>query len=237
MQAVIGYDSHVLGREIMMDLTLEETNGLVCRDRAKPLRVVALNGVPAWDQVPSRYPTLDFNGAADYLDCSAADTVDLNFTDGDYSIAVWVNYSDTTRSQIVIGRYGVDLDGWEVYLDASAATKYLTQRHHQAADRQGCFSVGWAESTWWLLGITRHKAAGTSYPIHYRNGVALDMEYTVGGLLDPLTCNRDLVLGCRFTKDDNFYLGEMGRPRIWGAALSAADHLMLFERERHFLGV
>ena len=86
-----------------------------------------------------------------------------------------------------------------------------------------------------LLGISR--TGGNLYPQHYRNGNFLAMSYEASGMLDPDTCNRDLVLGTRYTKDANWYKGQMWRPRIWDRALSAVEWKNMFEAERDWFGV
>ena len=184
-------------------------------------------------------------GAADgvYLDCAAANCADLDFTTGDFSIACWINWDSTGAwSEIIIGRYAVDISGWEVYLDISGGRNTVSQRHSHASvagnTNSNCFSVGWAPGVWAFLGISR--IGGDLYPVHYRNGVALTMSYETTptpGMLDPDTCNQDLTIGCRFTKDANWYRGQMWRPRVWDRALSAVEWLNIFERERGYFGV
>jgi len=235
---VKSYDRLSLHEGMALDLPYREGNGVLTRDVARPVRHAAtLVGAPVWTQTPlANLTVLDFDGAGDYLECDAADTADLDFTTGDYSLAVWVNWTAGAISQIVLGRYAIDVDGWETYLTKIGAAESLTQRHHHASlapDRTGCYSLGWVPGQWWLLGITRSGA----YPLHYRNGVPLTMTYDVGGLLDPDSCNRDLVIGCRFSKDTNWYKGQMWRPRIWSRSLSAFEMSMLFEMERSFFGV
>lgn len=175
-----------------------------------------------------------------YLDCAAANCVDLNFTTGDFSIGVWINWDSTGGwSEIIIGRYEVNVSGWEVYLDISAGRNTVSQRHSHASlapnTNSNCFSTGWTPGVWAFLGISR--ISGDLYPVHYRNGVALTMAYETSGMLDPDTCSQDLVIGCRYTKDANWYRGPMWRPRLWDRALTALDWLNIFEAERDYFGV
>ena len=114
---------------------------------------------------------------------------------------------------------------------------YMTVRHHHAAGatlRTGSNSVGWAENVWCLFGCSRVGAAIQ----HYRNGVALDTDISVGGLIDPESnAARDLVIGTRFTKNQNWFNGRVHRPRVWARALAASEHACIFEKERGWFGL
>lgn len=178
-------------------------------------------------------------GQGVYLDCAAANCVDLDFIAGDYSLGIWFCWETTGASQIIIGRYEVDVSGWELYLwRAIGPIDYLTLRHHHAATlvagnpRSACYSVGWTPDTWWFMGVSR---TGGGEGLFYRNGVAI--YTTPGGLVDPETCPQDLVLGTRFSKDSDWYKGQMWRPRVWPRILSANEWLNIFEEEREQFGV
>ncbi len=233
MPAAVGFNNKSVNQNMLMSLPVREASGAVTLDYATPRREVGLVNTPTWTTLPSGLTVMEHDGVNQYLQCPAADTVDLNFITEDYSFLGWVNWVDTGMAEIVIGRYGVDLDGWEIYLELNGGVYYLTQRHHHAGvgvDRSGCYSTGWTTGTPWLLGITRVGG----YPIHYRNGVPLTMVYDpVGGLFDPTTCARDLVIGTRFTKDANWYEGTWWNYRIVDGALSALDHMVVNELEKH----
>lgn len=178
---------------------------------------------------------LEFNGLSEYLELASADCADLDFISGDYSIGCWINWASGNPSQIVIGRYELNVGGWEVYLFDPGMT--LTLRHHHAATlvdgnpRSACWSAGWDFDTWCLMGISR---TGGGNAIHYRNGVALT---TTGDLVNPETCSQDLVAGARYTKDANYFKNKLWRPRAWGRALSAEEWAQLFEYEKHWFGM
>jgi len=231
--AVRSYDKLSINEDILLDLPFNEGSGAITGDIAKPHHTFDLNNAPTWTSLVSGRGVLTFDGATEYLDASAASTADMDFTSGDYSVGVWINWTDVGGglSQIVIGRYGVDLDGWEIYLTEGGGFNYLTQRHHHATlapnTRDGCYSTGWAQSTWFLLGISRSGL----YPVHYRNGVALAMSYEATGMLDPDTCNRDMVIGTRYTKDANWYQNMMWRPRMWSRVLSADEWMEIYDEE------
>ncbi len=236
---------------LLLSLPFEEGVGALVHDIAKANHLCTMHdpggGSFTWENEPvSGRPTLKFTavggGPADgvYLDCPAADTADLNFIAGDYSLACWINWDSTGGwSEIIMGRYGVDLDGWEIYLDISGGQNTVSQRHHHSSlapnNNSNCYSIGWTPGTWYLLGISR--IGGNLYPVHYQNGEPLTMTYEASGMLDPDTCNRDLVIGCRFTKDANWYRNLMWNPRVWNRVLSEEEWNFLFELERPWFGV
>ena len=245
-----GYDKIEEYDGILLDLPFYEGLGAITRDQAKPHHQdVKLINSPLWDRTefgdeafglgyglgfnsrggPS---VLTLNGANEYLELGNADCVDLDFIASDYSVGIWMKWTTGVDSQIVIGRYQVDVSGWEIYL-YSSPNLYLTQRHHHAggaAVRSGCYSGPWAKDVWHFLGISRTGASS----IHYQNGVPL---VVTGALEDPETCARDLVIGIRFSKDANWFKGSLWRPRIWDRALPVEDWLAIFEAERDFFGV
>ena len=247
---MIGYDKLSIYHDIVLDLPFREGTGTITHDIAKPHHPLTLNdpggGLFTWGNLASGCPYLQFaavgGGPADgvYLDCPAADTGDLDFTTGDYSLSVWLNWDSTGGwSEIIMGRYGVDLDGWEIYLDISGGLNTVSQRHHHVSlapnTNSNCFSTGWTPGNSYLLGISR--IGGDLYPVHYRNGLPLEMTYEDSGMLAPDACNRDLVIGCRYTKDANWYRNMMWRPRIWARALAAWEWLQLFNMEKHWFGL
>ena len=235
----VGFDKMSFNRDLRMYLPFREGVGAITHDYAKPHREVDLVNAPAWTTIASGLPVMAFDGVNQYLECDTLDTVDLDYTSEDYSIIGWVNWTDTGSSEIIIARYEVDDTppvtfgtGWETYFYNNAGVMYLSQRHHHwggATDRTSAYSSGWTPGTPWLLGISRSGG----YPIHYRNGVPLTTTCN-GGLLDPLTCARDLVIGTRFTKDSNWFSGWIGNLGVIGVALSARDHMNIFQLNKHW---
>lgn len=233
-----GYDNVPENEDILLDLPLYEGVGTITRDQAKPHHQdVDLILTPTWDSVASGLGVITLDGLTnEYLNLAAANCIDLDFTSGDYSIGGWINWSSGETSQIILGRYELDVSGWEVYLTETGALRYLSLRHHHAAGaavRTACYSLGWAQSTWCFFGISRSGAAA----IHYKNGVALATTHSVGGLEDIETCGEDLAVGIRYTKDANRYKGSQWRPRVWNKSLTANEWLNIFEKERDFFGV
>lgn len=234
---VIAHDKLRLNHQLLLSLPFREMTGQRLKDRAIPHHVIIGHNL-TWSSgmpiIPSQLGLGVFNGATAYADGAAINTADLNFITGDYSIAGWVFYQVTAMSQIVMGRYAVDLDGWELYLHDPNET--LSLRHHHGSlptTRTACYSFGWNTSGWHLFGISRSG----SYPRHFRNGAELEVIYSAGGLNDPDTSNRDLVIGVRgVTKNANWYSGYMTLLRVWDRALEEWEHREIFEMERHWFG-
>jgi len=244
----VGFDKLAIDRDLLLGLPFKEGAGLITHDRAKPHHLLTQNvpggGSFAWGNVISGCPYLQFipigGGATDgvYLDCPAADSVDMNFTSEDYSIGGWINWGiGTSQSEIIIGRYRTEVDGWDIYLNGVSNT--LSHRHHHSSLGAGnlkseCFSAGWIPGTWDFFGVSRSGL----YPVHYRNGLPLVMDYGGLTMLDPDTANRDVVMGARAVSlDANWYYDYMWNIRVWGRCLSDEEWKFLYDRERHWFGV
>lgn len=229
------YDNRDIYKEIVLDLPFREGIGIITHSEAKTHPNVRLINTPTWTTLPSGLMTIGLTGASsEYLEADAADTANLDFTTGDYSIGVWIKWTAGVQSQIIIGRYEVNVTGWEIYLDVSGGLNTVSQRHSHVSlapnTNSNCYSTGWTPATWFLLGISR--IGGDLYPVHHRNGVPLTMSYEASGMLDADSCNQDLVIGARYSKDANFYTGLMWRPRVWPKALTAEDWVTLYELEK-----
>lgn len=239
---MISYDKLAVNHQMLLDLPFYEGIGAVTRDQSKPHHQdIDLVNTPTWTSIASDLGVLELDGATEYLELANADCLDLDFLTTDYSLAGWINWEHAAHDDHnIIGRYEVDVSGWEVYL-FDDPNYYLTVRHHHAGTcpagppdcRTGCYSSGWTQGTWHFFGISRSGAS----LIHYRNGIALPTTCSVGGLTDPETCAQDLVIGARFSKDDNWFKGMMQGLRVWGRSLSASEWLQIFNRESHWYGV
>lgn len=232
---VAGYDKRKINHQLALSIPFAEATGQYPMDRALPHHGLSGHNL-AWVTLASHLGVVSLDGATAYIDALAADTVDLDITTEDYSLVGWIYYQASALSQLVIGRYGVDLDGWELYTYSINET--LNLRHHHVSlapdTRSGCYSVGWAVDTWHLFGVSRSGA----YPKMYHNGVEVEVTYDVGGLNDPDSCNRDLVIGTRYTKNTNWYKGYKKWYRAWpGRSLENWEHRQIFEMERHWFGV
>lgn len=237
----IGFDKKSINHELLLGLPFREGINTLVFDRAKPHHRMTQHdpggGSFVWGNLVTGCPYLQFimaaaGGVTDgvYLECPAADTIDLNFTTGDYSIGGWFNWTSGTMSQMVAGRYVLDNNGWELYL-YDDPNYYLSVRHNHAggaAVRSGAYSPGWIQNTWHFMGISR---IGGGQAVFYRNGLPLP---TVSTLEDPETCNQDLVIGARFTRDSNWFNGMMWNLRIWGRNLAAEEWRFIYNCERHW---
>ena len=228
----IHYGDMDINASILLDLSMEEGIGAILHDVATPSRLVTLVNAPTWTALPSGLMTLVLNGTDEYGQCLNADCVDLEFTSGDYTILGVVDWTINEFSQIIIARYELSVGGWELYLTNAASLNYLTLRHHHAGGasfRTAAYSLGWTPGTKWVFGVTRSGASAQ----FYRNGEAVTTVSDV--LIDPEATTKDLVIGTRFTKGENFFKNVLYRPRIIGAALTAAQHKTTYELIKEWL--
>ncbi len=220
------YDDIPTNASALLDLPFREGIGIITQDVAKPHHPVTLVDTPTWESLGSGLGVLALNGTSEYLESDSGDTGDLDFTSGDYTLAAWLRWESGEDSQIVMGRYVVDTDGWELYL--YGPTLLLTLRHHHAgggATRTAQYSEGWAQDAWHHMVVVR-DGADIAF---YRNGVLLT---TIGDPLEnPETATRDLVIGVRTSKDANWFKGKLWRPRIWSRVLTAVEARTLYELE------
>lgn len=228
--AIRSLDRNALNTGLVLSLPFREGTGTVLtHDVAKPRHAISLVNSPTWTAVAGGTGVLQLDGITEYLECPAAACEDLDFT-GDFSIACWCYWTGNS-ADIIAGRYEMDLSGWEIYFDDTDPLRTLTLRvHHGGAPaRTAATSYGWTKSNWWLMGISRSGA----YPVHYRNGAALDMSYSAGGIQDPAASGQDLVVGVRYSKNANHYQGMLWNLRAWSRCLVPAEQMMLFDCERH----
>lgn len=222
------YDSVAEKASILLDLPFREATGVVTIDVAPNNVPVVMVNTPTWTTLASGLQVITLNGTTEYLYLDNADSADMDFTTGDYSVGGWFNWTIDESSQIVIARYVVSNNGWEVYLTNAAGINYLTLRHHHAAGattRTGGYSVGWTPGTTFHFGITRE---GDSCQF-YRNGRPIST--VTDALIDPETCNQDMVIGVRYSKDANYFKGQLWRPRVWSRALTKDDWRRMYDRE------
>ena len=230
----IAYDNKYVNHQILLDLPFIEGSGtLYTYDVSKPHHPLTMVSAPAWTPIASDLMVLTFDGALDYIWGTAATTVDLNFTSGDYSLGGWFYFATGgADDKTLMGRFLVDNNGWEIY---HYTNEILTLRHHHAAGattRTACYSQDWAFDEWCFMGVSRSGATAT----FYRNGVAIPTTCTAGALIDPETCNQNFFVG-NDTTSTNLFNGMQSRPRIWDRSISASEWLYLFNTERHWFEV
>lgn len=186
-----------------------------------------------------------FNGTTAYMDRAHADTEALGITGGlleGYTIMGWINWTDTTNSEIIIGRYEVDVGGWELYLYHDGLGVYsLNQRHHHAGTvidghpRTASYSNDWIEGMTWHFAVV-FNGNGTD-ATHYRNGVAVAVVSSTGGMLDFESTTQDLVVGVRYSLGANWYWGWMGLVRFYPYIMSPAQVRARYHAEKSLFGV
>lgn len=222
------YDSFNFNASCQFDVPFREGIGAVTYDVSKNHSIVTLVNTPTWSALGTGQPYLAFNGVNEYAEAQAADTGNLDFTNGAYSLGGWLYWSTSAQeSKIVMGRYELDVSGWELYLTETG--DYLSLRHHHAGGsgvRSSAYSQGWVADTWHHFIVSR--AAGDQAAM-YRNGKAVT---TTSVLEDAETETRDLVIGVRYTKDSNFMSGGIGRLQAWSTDLGADDAIAIYELEK-----
>jgi hypothetical protein len=239
LSPLLAYDKHPLKSGIVLDLPFNEGGGIVTQDISKAHHRLAAGGAPVWSNLPSGAPVSILNGIGDYWDSPAAETADLDFTTGDYSLSCWIKPVVSAGAEMIIGRYATNIDGWELYLFDIGAGGHasLNLRHSHSSLNpdlsDSCYSEGWFEGSWYHLGVSRSGL----WPVHYRNGQALTMAYEAGGVKSPDSANRDLVIGVRYTKNANYLGGQLKNVRAWNRALTALEWAELFELERDEAGI
>jgi len=235
----LSYDSLAINHQILLDLPFREATGAITRDVAKPHHQdVDLINTPTWESLASGLGVIDLNEANDeYLQLLAASCADLDFTSGDYSLGGWFYFrAGGADDKTLMGRFLVDNNGWELY---HYTNEILTLRHHHAAGataRTGAYSGNWAFGKWWFMGVSRSGASAQFYRGDASGLVAPTTTISAGGLIDPETCNQNLLIGVDGT-GVNDYNGKLWRPRVWGRALVAKEWAQIFEYERHWFGV
>jgi len=229
------YDSLGLNEDAVMDLSMLEGTGLVMHDESKSHVKATMHaslGSPLWLALATGHYGLQINPAPmidtdQYLDAPAADTAALDFTSGDYSLAIWFYWTDSGLSQVIMGKYAVNIRGWEVYITRIVAMDYMTVRHHHAGGatlRTASYSLGWVPNQWHLFSYSR---IGTGAQ-HYRDGQPIATVSDI--LIDPASsAASDLVIGSRYTHDANWFCGRFHRPRAWARALTADEHRQWYD--------
>lgn len=224
------YDDINVNEDILLDLPFREGTGSITQDIAKPHHPVTLVGAPTWTPLASNLMTLNFDGTTQYLECPGADCADLDLTNDVYSIWGWFNWTILDDAQIIIGRYEVDDSGWELYLYRTGS---LNLRHHHAGTivdgwpRSAAYSMGWTPGVDWFFGVVR---LGNMVAM-VRNGIQQTVLSSTGGIRNAETCTEDLVVGTRFTKNDNFFNGMMWRPRVASGLVTPTRFNQVYDRE------
>jgi len=219
----VGYDSHPLGYQCVLDLPFEEMTGLVTYCKAQTDIVATLNGVPTWQQFINGLQYLDFNPATpDWLDAPQADTTGLDFTVGDFSMMVLARMDDLSIDRYLMVRGLANTDGWLFFVEDGGEIGFSTC---QAAVTQVTRSAAGVitAATFFLIGMSR---TGNVVRL-FRNGQ--DVTDTAGDHIDPLTSARELHIGVTDGEVNNPWDGGMHRPRAWSRWLEPWEHMQAFK--------
>jgi len=227
-----GFDNHSINSQLLYALSLEEMTGAAgaqIYDRAKPHHTSFLRGATiAWGALASGLPYLDLTATPDFIDCPAADTADLDFMAGDFSIVLWAS-THLGGDRMLVCRGLLDTDGWYLY-----STPAISFRTNQLGASQ-LTNGGTLLNTLTLVGVTRILASVRIFV----NGN--DETFTTGTHIAPATADRELHIGVADDEGanplDGLIAGGPCGPRIWGRGLSPAEHLSIFNSERHWIGV
>lgn len=228
---MIGYDNYDINHQLLVALPFVEMVGPLAYDIAKPHHKLTLTGTPpTWNSLVTGFPYIAFDGAADYLQCPAADSADLNFTTEDFTLLAWLYNTGPAGTDTVMCQAGVDVSGWEFDIDN---TGQIALRTNQAAAHTEVIAAGaFTSSAWQLIGVTRDGAAGQFYV----DGLPVT---TTGTLTDAVSCAgaKKFLIGVLDGEAANFWAGNMALPRIWDRKLSDSHMLQIFNTERHWYNV
>jgi len=225
---------------MLLDLPFREATGLITHDVAKPHHIASLAGhAPVWGEVVlSGLGVLEFNGASQYLEIPAVDTVDLDFT-GDFTLAAWIYpVYPVGQPMVIMCRNTTDGCGWCMYLyDNPIEGTLLSLRTNQTGDHTECYAAGFPDSEWQLVGFSRDSVGQTA--ICYKNGKPITTVFNGIPLLDPIACvvANKLLIGVQEGEISAFYEGKMRRPRACPRKLSDDEWAQIFDYERHWFGV
>ncbi len=232
--AIKSWDKVALNSGLVLDLALFEGSGLKVHDLAKYHIDTFFTGTPTWAQLASRQQVILLNGLGDYLQCAAADSVDLNFTSEDFSFASWIYGDDPGEADMIMCQSALDVCGWEYYIYWDTLT--LALRTNQAGSHTGISAVGaLTKDVWQLCGLTRSGTGGQ----FYINGLPVT-TIGGGGLLDPVSAAgaKKLLMGVQAGEIANFFEGKLGRQRAWKSrALTDSEHYTIWTEEHAIYGV
>ena len=225
-----GYDNVWLNSQLLLDLQFREGSGSRYHDFAKPHHVVdGGGGIPFWAALGNGLYYLGLNAAnPDWIVATAAATLDLDFTTGAFSLAVWID-PDLNGNRFLFQRGLTINDGWGFHYNTNEALTFSTNQAGAAQHTVGTTNeivVG----TWCLAGVSRDGATARIY----HNGQ--ESTTTYGTHVAPLTSGRNFYVG-RADLGAGPYEGDVWRPRIWDRALPAAEWRSIFEMERGLFGV
>ena len=227
----IGFDNHSINHQLLVSLPFEEGTGTITHDNAKPHHILTLSGTPAtWHSLVSGFPYLTLDGAADFLQCPAADSDDLNFTNEDFSLVAWLYNAGLAGVDSIMCQGEDDVDGWELFVNAAGD---ITLRTNQGvAHTDLVAAAGLTAGVWSLVGVSRYLTGGQ----FFLNGAPIA---TTGALTDPVSvaAGKVFYVGCQDGGIANFWNGHMVLPRIWNRKVTVPQMEKIFDVERHWFNM
>lgn len=199
-------------------------------DASRPHHPVTVTSAPVWYQLPSGQWVMSFDGNDDSLECPTAASVDLDVTAGDFSICLWAKAVDF-RNAYIFTRGRFNQFGWELATRIDGSIRVYTNQSGKAqytSSKAPILSL----DDWVFIGFSR---SGHSITI-FRDGE--DWVAGAASHSDPLSnTSYPLRIASNNESSVNWFKGMVALPRIWARSLSAAEHRMMFERERGLFGV
>jgi len=228
---MIGYDKRSVYQTLLLGLTLEEMTGAEAFDRGKPHQTHTLSGVPLWSTMFDN-PILVFDSTTpDFLVCPNADSGDLNFQFGDFSLLCWVYAGDLSAQRMIFCRGITDSSGWYFLVDTEGRVSLFTNQlgaHQVSSSNTNSVMI----NNWTLVGCTR--AAG-SVRIFIQG---IDDTVIVGTHIAPVNAAvEDHHIGIYNDEIANPWNGSFAYPRIWGRWLSPDEMLSIYKAEHHLYGI
>jgi hypothetical protein len=226
-----GFDKEAINSQLLLGLPFVEGTGIITQDIAKPHHPVALTNTPTWTTLASGLQVLDFNAAIpEFLESPTVSTADLDFTSGDFSVAIWAYIDSLADIRELFCRGLTTNDGWRIFIMDDG--RLGIQTNQAAAAQTSLSAVGEITiNNWGLLSASRSGTRGRVY----KNGQ--DVTVTAPNHINPLTSARKLHVGIYDTEAHNPFDGKMWNPRIWGRKLEPWEHMALFNAERQLFGV
>jgi len=225
-----GYDNPRFNQEMLLDLQFCEGTGTTTQDWAKGhTEPNTLTGVPTWTNADNDLTYLVFavGPPREYIITLAADSGDLNFTSGAFSGMCW--YTPTTGGNRYMFNKGSGTTGWTFYLNTANRMSFGTR---QAAASQYSSGDVLTLNEWQFVGFSRRAAAARIYT----NG--RETTTTSATHVNPdSAAAQNFYIGCTDLVGAGWMGGYLWRPRIIGRDVTAAEHLAVFEAERHLFGV
>ena len=226
-----GYDNPRFNHEMLLDLQFCEGTGSVTRDWAKAHHADPTITLAAWFNLANDLTYLIFLlTGPDFITILAADSVDLNFTSGDFSGTAWF-YPTASGNRQVFNK-GTTTTGWDFANYGGAGVAMMRFGTFQAGPTNqvtnGCDIT---LNVWHFVGFTRDGATARIYE------AGRDVTTSYGTHVNPDSAAASNFYIGRTDTGAGMLDGYLWRPRIWGRCLTAWEMLAIYEYERHLFGV